>query len=73
MSNPVVSAETQTPAQITYVASAFAIAAIFVAELYFGCDVLVPIALAVLLSFVLFPLVRLLQKARIPAPPPSVS
>jgi predicted PurR-regulated permease PerM len=37
-----------------------------VAALYFARDVLVPIALAVLLSFVLAPLVRRLQSWRFP-------
>ncbi|HEY0206157.1 MAG TPA: AI-2E family transporter [Acetobacteraceae bacterium] len=40
-------------------------AAIVVAALYFGRDLLVPLALAVLLAFVLAPLVTLLQRARI--------
>ena len=34
--------------------------------LYFGRDVIIPIALAILLSFVLAPLVGLLQRIRIP-------
>jgi predicted PurR-regulated permease PerM len=38
------------------------IAVVVVAALYFGREVLVPIALAILLSFVLAPLVRLLQR-----------
>jgi len=42
------------------------IAAVVVAALYFGREVLLPIALAVLLSFVLAPLVRLLQYVRFP-------
>ena len=41
-------------------------AAIIIASLYFGREVFVPIALAILLSFVLAPLVRLLQRWRIP-------
>ena len=41
-------------------------AAIIIAALYFGREVFVPIALAILLSFVLAPLVRLLQRWRIP-------
>jgi predicted PurR-regulated permease PerM len=44
----------------------FAILAIIVAALYFTRDILVPIALAVLLSFLLAPLVRLLQRWRVP-------
>jgi predicted PurR-regulated permease PerM len=39
---------------------------IVVAALYFGREVLVPIALAVLMSFVLAPLVRLLQRLYVP-------
>jgi predicted PurR-regulated permease PerM len=39
-----------------------AVAAVVVAALYFGQDVLIPITLAVLLSFVLSPLVDLLQR-----------
>ena len=42
------------------------IAVVVVAALYFGRDVLVPIALAVLLTFVLAPLVRLLQGCYFP-------
>jgi predicted PurR-regulated permease PerM len=42
------------------------IAAIIIGTLYLGREVFVPIALAVLLSFVLAPLVRLLQRCRIP-------
>lgn len=66
MSNEVVPDHTLPTVQITVIASALAIAAIIVAALYFGRDVLVPVALAVLLSFVLAPLVRLLQRARFP-------
>jgi predicted PurR-regulated permease PerM len=40
--------------------------AIIVATLHFGREIFVPIALAVLLSFVLAPLVALLQAARVP-------
>ena len=42
------------------------IAAVLVTALYFGREVLVPIALAVLMSFVLAPLVGLLQRLRLP-------
>src|SRR4029453_2179614 len=42
------------------------IAAIIIGALYFGREVFVPIALAILLSFVLAPLVRLLQRWRVP-------
>ena len=44
----------------------FVILAIVVAALYFTRDILVPIALAVLLSVLLAPLVRLLQRWRLP-------
>ena len=39
---------------------------VVVAALYFGREVLVPIALAILLSFILSPCVRLLQRAHFP-------
>src|SRR5262245_57027789 len=42
------------------------VAAITIGTLYFGREVFVPIALAILLSFVLAPLVRLLQRWRLP-------
>src|ERR1700709_1821408 len=41
-------------------------AVIIISMLYFGRDIFVPIALAILLSFVLAPLVGMLQRARIP-------
>jgi predicted PurR-regulated permease PerM len=44
----------------------FVILAIIVAALYFTRDILVPIALAVLLSVLLAPLVRILQRRRLP-------
>ncbi|MBO1907768.1 AI-2E family transporter [Microvirga sp. 3-52] len=40
--------------------------ALVIAGLYVGREVFVPVALAVLLSFVLAPLIRLLQKAHVP-------
>ena len=46
--------------------TAVLIAVVVVAALYFGRDVLVPIALALLLSFVLAPLVDLLRRLRFP-------
>jgi len=52
-----------------YQGSAFAavmFAVVIVACLYFGREVLVPIALAVLMSFVLAPLVGLLQRGHVP-------
>jgi predicted PurR-regulated permease PerM len=42
------------------------LAALLIGALYFGRDIFVPIALAILLSFVLAPLVGQLQRARIP-------
>src|SRR5450755_1925803 len=42
--------------------------AFVVAILYFAREILVPIAMAVLLSFVLAPLVRILQRLKIPRP-----
>jgi predicted PurR-regulated permease PerM len=42
------------------------LAALFIAALYFGREIFVPISLAILLSFVLGPPVGLLQKARVP-------
>ena len=46
--------------------AATVLAALIVATLYFGRDVFVPIALAILLSFVLAPLTRRLQDWHIP-------
>ena len=46
----------------------FVIIAIVVAVLYFSREILVPIALAVLLSFVLAPLVKMLQRWHLPRP-----
>src|SRR5215207_2473081 len=42
------------------------LAALFIAALYFGREVFVPIALAIMLSFVLGPPVGLLQQTRVP-------
>jgi predicted PurR-regulated permease PerM len=46
--------------------AAAVLAALIVATLYFGRDVFVPVALSILLSFVLAPLVRALQDFRVP-------
>jgi predicted PurR-regulated permease PerM len=46
----------------------FIVVAVIVATLYFAREILVPIALAVLLSFVLAPLVKFFQRVRIPRP-----
>ena len=59
----------RTPEELTTLLSAVAcaiLAALFIAALYFGREIFVPIALAILLSFVLAPLVGLLQRARAP-------
>ena len=42
------------------------LAFMIIVTLYFGREILVPIALAILLSFVLAPLVGLLQRLRVP-------
>ncbi|WP_439395085.1 AI-2E family transporter [Bradyrhizobium sp. PMVTL-01] len=47
-------------------ASAAILAVIIISTLYFGRDIFVPVALAVLLSFVLAPVVGLLQRIRVP-------
>ncbi|MGY3506865.1 AI-2E family transporter [Bradyrhizobium sp. USDA 4471] len=47
-------------------ASAAILAVIIIATLYFGRDIFVPVALAVLLSFVLAPVVGLLQRMHVP-------
>ncbi len=44
------------------------VAAILIGALYFGRDVFIPVALAILLSFALAPFVRVLQRARLPRP-----
>ena len=59
----------RTTDELTALLSAVAcsiLAALFIAALYFGREIFVPIALAILLSFVLGPSVGLLQKARVP-------
>ncbi|MBV9786484.1 MAG: AI-2E family transporter [Acidisphaera sp.] len=48
---------------------ALAVAVVIVSALYFGRQVLVPITLAILLSFVLAPLVELLRRLRLPRVP----
>jgi len=55
----------QTVSLVKGVAAAL-LAALIVATLYFGRDVFVPVALSILLSFVLAPLVRALQAIRVP-------
>ena len=50
---------------IETVASALVIGALVVSFLHFGQDILVPLVLASLLSFVLWPVIQLLRKARV--------
>jgi predicted PurR-regulated permease PerM len=59
----------RTPVELANLLSAVAIAllaVIIIATLYFGREIFVPISLAILLSFVLAPLVGLLQRIRVP-------
>jgi predicted PurR-regulated permease PerM len=59
----------RTSEELTTLLSAVAtavLAFIIVATLYFGREIFVPVALAILLSFVLAPLVGLLQRLRVP-------
>jgi predicted PurR-regulated permease PerM len=59
----------RTPEELISLLSAVAMAilgALIVMVLYYGREIIIPIALAVLLSFVLAPLVRLVQRLRIP-------
>ena len=46
----------------------FVVVTVIIAVLYFAREILVPIALAALLGFVLAPLVKLFQRVRIPRP-----
>src|ERR1700731_2382531 len=59
----------RTPEELTALLSAVAtaiIAVITIATLYFGREIFVPIALAILLSLALAPLVGILQRIRVP-------
>ena len=59
----------RTPEELIALLSAVAtaiLAVIIIMLLYFGRDIIIPIALAILLSFVLAPLVGLLQRVRVP-------
>jgi predicted PurR-regulated permease PerM len=61
--------KTRTTEELMALLSAVAtaiLAAMIIAMLYFGRDIFVPIALAILLSFVLAPLVAILQRIRVP-------
>lgn len=60
------SAPQQAPSGLMRGAAAAVLAAVIFGTLYVGREVFVPIALAILLSFVLAPLVRLLQRGHIP-------
>src|SRR6516164_5149255 len=46
--------------------TALAVGVVVIAALYFGQEVLLPVTVAVLLSFVLSPLVNLLRKLHVP-------
>ena len=59
----------RTPGELIALLSAVAtaiLAVIIIMLLYFGREIIIPIALAILLSFVLAPLVGLLQRVRVP-------
>ncbi|WP_247517008.1 AI-2E family transporter [Bradyrhizobium sp. 190] len=59
----------RTPEELIALLSAVAtaiLAVIIIMLLYFGREIIIPIALAILLSFVLAPLVGLLQRVRVP-------
>jgi predicted PurR-regulated permease PerM len=59
----------RTPEELIALLSAVAtaiLAVIIIMTLYFGREIIIPIALAILLSFVLAPLVRMLSRARVP-------
>ena len=59
----------RTPEELIALLSAVAtaiLAVIIIMMLYFGREIIIPIALAILLSFVLAPLVGLLQRMRVP-------
>jgi len=59
----------RTPEELIALLSAVAtavLAVIIILLLYFGREIIIPIALAILLSFVLAPLVGFLQRMRIP-------
>lgn len=61
--------KTRTTEELVALLSAVAtaiLAVIIISMLYFGRDIFVPVALAILLSFVLAPLVALLQRIRVP-------
>src|SRR3954471_19883631 len=59
----------RTPEELMALLSAMAtavLAVIIITMLYFGREIIIPIAMAILLSFVLAPLVGLLQRIRVP-------
>src|SRR5450432_812666 len=61
--------KSRTPEELIALLSAVAtaiLAVIIIMMLYFGREIIIPIALAILLSFVLAPLVGLLQRIRVP-------
>ena len=59
----------RTPEELVALLGAVAmaiLATIIITTIYFGSDILIPLAMAILLSFVLAPLVRLLERIRVP-------
>jgi predicted PurR-regulated permease PerM len=59
----------RTPEELVALLGAVAmaiLAAIIITTIYFGRDILIPLAMAILLSFVLAPMVRLLERIRVP-------
>jgi len=63
---PGINLHTRSHAPAAAMTGAAVITAILIGALYFGRELFVPIALAILLSFVLAPLVRLLQRWHVP-------
>ena len=66
-SDPFSAPHVDPPAAPSYQAlTGLAVGVVIIAALYFGKDVLLPVTLAVMLSFVLSPLVQVLRRLRIP-------
>ena len=61
-------ARSDSDGRVANAVAAVVLAAVLIGTLYVGREVFVPIALAILLSFVLAPLVRVLERWRIPRP-----
>ncbi len=71
---PIIGREAGLPERITETSGlmSLAVGVVVVVTLYVAREVLVPIALAILLSFVLAPVVRLLRRARLGRAPASI-